>query len=148
MEGSTYTIAHANEGRNANQYLSGALERELARVQGLDAKARREVYRLRQATLDSERALALYTSVSRMAALGLCVVMLALAALALRLRGALPSWAALLVIASLVLAYVLVLLYVVLGHARRRKTSWHHFYWGLSDDMKSRVKAGDGACSG
>lgn len=139
----TDLLVQMNESANANVSMLHTLSSELGRVSKLDAQARKDLYRSRQAHLQAEYLISYYRFATNVTVFSIVMVLALMLPVALWRAGVLPLPALLVLDGVLLAAFVALLLLAFMQTARRRSTAWDKYYWKVG---KIKTDDGSGNC--
>lgn len=132
MMQNTDLLAQMNASYSSNHYMASAVLAERTRVGKLDAKAKRDVYKLREQSLGvvySEDLSKFLTTVTRVV---LLAAMLVVAVLSATSQNMITKRTGVFLGVSVVVIIGAVITLMIGNAGTRRNDSWGHYYWNVS----------------
>jgi hypothetical protein len=137
----TDMLAQLNESYNANRYIVESTNAEHERIKRVDSLTKNDIYKMRQGVAYTTYMEQYYKFVTGLLTLTMFVTLLLLIPASMWRKNELGT-AYMVVIDGIVLfLYIIILFFIVLSMARRRKTAgWDKYYWKISSSMKDELE--------
>lgn len=138
LQNNTDVLAQMNSSMNANQYIAQIATLENARVTNLDAKAKRDVYRLREQSLSINFGEHFYSFLAIGVRVIIVSTMLVFGVLVLTATNMITPRSGVILGVLLMVVTGIIIMAMSASAAARRNDNWGHYYWnskGVNGDQ-------------
>lgn len=133
----TDLLAQMNASWVANNYIATSVGAEKLRVKALDDKAKRDIYRLRQDSMQSERRQHALQFASQVVRIVLVAAMLVVAVILLAASSKVTSRTGVVLAIAIIAVAGAIVAMKLANVAIKRNDDWGHYYWKAGDNQQN-----------